>query len=396
MTAAWYEEPLHRAVQYFTVASGLMPCFAVACGNGSRSMQAFGGVIDEQQHPLQPDTLFDLASLTKMFTGMAVLRLREQHDLRLDDPAVHYLPDYPGLGDTSIDQLLGFEVLLQTPVRVDAQQSAADAEAVLRQVRAMPHTTTRYYSDMHALVLGKLLEAVSGVPLQSLLDALFFRPLGIRPTAAPSAEERGRCPSYDNEYRCLQGQIVHLRHDRGYPHDPKARLLGQNGKVLCGHAGLFATLGDLTRFAQAVLNGQVLSEASLRLMAENRTGHPLADGGYSQYLGRMAYVRHPLPYFSEVPQTMGDHAIAWSGFTGNHLSIDPERNLFTLALGNRVMSRLTQLIPAANQSRADYGLHEDGSGWFVLPDGQRIASTVDYVHRKDQHLHAAVAEAMQL
>ena len=169
---------------------------------------------------------------------------------------------------------------------------------------------------------------------------------------------------------------------------------------LCGHAGLFSTGGDMVRFCRAVLDGKIVSRASLREMAENRTGYLRKDGTYTQYLGYQCYVRHPQQYYSEIPRYMGRQAFGNAGFTGNHLSVDPEHGTFTLFLGNRVRDRLTVLLPEAGRTLADYGLNEDGSGHYRWrnADGTytEVPSSVKYVHQKDAHLHSAVARVLGL
>ena len=93
---------------------------------------------------------------------------------------------------------------------------------------------------------------------------------------------------------------------------------------------------------------------------------------------------------------MGRNAFGIGGFTGNHVSVDPERGIFTVFLGNRVQNRLTVLVPEEGKKLTDYGLREDGSGTFRWPDGEVIASSVQYVHQKDAHLHRAVADVLGL
>ena len=107
-------------------------------------------------------------------------------------------------------------------------------------------------------------------------------------------------------------------------------------------------------------------------------------------------MRHPEQYHSEIPVYMGRNAFGIGGFTGNHVSVDPLRGLFTVFLGNRVRNRLTVLIPEAGKGLTDYGLNADGSGFFRWTDGEVIPSSVKYVHQKDAHLHRAVAETLGL
>ena len=172
-------------------------------------------------------------------------------------------------------------------------------------------------------------------------------------------------------------------------------LQGDTGD-LCGHAGLFSTMPDMIRFCRAILAERIVSRESLREMAVNRTGRKRPDGTYTQYLGIQCYVRHPEQYHSEIPVYMDRSAFGIGGFTGNHVSVDPPRGLFTIFLGNRVKNRLTVLIPEEGKDLTDYGLNADGSGVFRWPDGETIPSSVKYVHRKDATLHKAVAETLGL
>ena len=117
---------------------------------------------------------------------------------------------------------------------------------------------------------------------------------------------------------------------------------------------------------------------------------------WTQFLGIQCYVRHPDQYYSEIPNYMGHKAFGIGGFTGNHVSVDPERNAFAVFLGNRVLNRLTVLVPEEGKDLADYGLNPDGSGFFRWKDGEVIPSSVLYVHQKDAHFHRAAAEALGL
>jgi CubicO group peptidase (beta-lactamase class C family) len=152
----------------------------------------------------------------------------------------------------------------------------------------------------------------------------------------------------------------------------------------------------MIRFCRAILDRKIVGEESLREMAVNRTGRQRPDGTFTQYLGLQCYVRHPVQYWSEIPSYMGREAFGIGGFTGNHVSVDPRRNLFTVFLGNRVRNRLTVLVPEEGKSLTDYGLREDGSGMFRWTDGVVIPSSVKWVHRKDEYLHRAVAETLEL
>ena len=367
-----------------------MPGLSVACGTADAVLRAHGGLSDEDNKtPLTEDSLFDLASLTKLFTGLMVMRLREEGKLDLNRSVTAYAPQFTHLDGVTVDQVLGFEIALTTTERVDTQPSPEAGRALLLDIR--PGTVTgRAYSDMHAMVLRHVLEGAAQESYEALLQRCILMPLGMRDTYLVVPQElRSRCVSCDHEHRLERGRYI-LRDGvaPGMPHDPKARVLYPEP---CGHAGLFATAGDLVKLCQGMLRGDVLSRESLLFMSRNRTGHRRADGTYQQYLGAQCYVKHPVQRHSEVPVYESDKAISLSGFTGHHLSVDVETGVFALFLGNRVQNRLTVLLPEPGKSITDYGLQPDGTGCILWPDGRQVWSSVDYVYQKDEHFHRAVS-----
>lgn len=385
---------LEDVLQYYLEETHASACLALAGGTADSAVTALGGVKDLSGAPVDAHSLFDLASLTKLFTGLMILRLREEGLLDLNQPVTAYEPRFVHLRDVTVDQLLGFEVSLTTPERVDTQKSPEDALRQLFLV-APGEPAARPYSDMHAMVLKYVIEGAAGESYVDVLTRRVFEPLDMTETYQRVPEERrADCVSFDREHRIERGRYF-LRDgiDPGLPHDPKARTVYPEP---CGHAGLFSTMPDMIRFCQGVLRGEVVSRESLRYMAANRTGRRREDGSWTQFLGCQCYVKHPDQYFSEIPAYESDQAFGISGFTGHHLSIDPERGIFALFLGNRVLDRLTVLTPEPGKTLADYGLPADGVGQITWPDGSRVWSSVNFAHLRDAHFHASLARAIGL
>ena len=380
---------LSSAAEFFVHEARSLSCMLIAVGD-AHGVQTAGCGAGE-------DRIFDLASLTKAVTALTVFRLREEGLLDLAAPVTRYAPMFGRLAEVPVSDVLGFQVSLQTPGRVDDAPNRETALARLFAIEARPNGD-RPYSDMHCMVLKHVIEGAAGEGWADCVRRRILTPLGMENTFVRVPEAlRCRCLSFNREHRIESGRYI-LREDiaPGTPHDPKARRLNPDGDDCPGHAGLFSTIGDMTRLAQGVLSGRVISPESLREMARPRTGFVRPDGSCQQYLGAQCYIRHPIQYFSEVPPCLSGSAVAWSGFTGHHLSIDPVRGVFILALGNRVENRLTFLIPRAGETLADYGLNPDGTGTVRWPDGERVISSVHYVHLRDQYLHAAAAEALGL
>ena len=394
---------LEESLRWFVEEQRVLACLSVTGGDRHSQIHVEGGRIREKEAsgedvPLPENALFDLASLTKLFTALTVLRLREEGLLTLERPVTDYAPQFAGLSEISVETLLTFGVALKTPSRIDDQPDREAGLSQLFHVAASSHGAGRIYSDMHAMVLKYVIEGASGEAYFDCLQRRILRPLGMTDTyASVPPAQRWRAASCDLEHR-ISGDSWQVRTgiEPGTVHDPKARLLSQEGRDLCGHAGLFSTRADLVRFCQGVLKLDVVSPESLRLMARNRTGHPLPGGGYTQYLGCQCYVKHPQQYFSEIPVYMSDQAFGLSGFTGHHLAIDPERGVFSLFLGDRVLNRLTVLVPAPGVSLTSLGLDAAGYGHLRWPNGRTVFSSVDYVHQKDARLHAPLAQALGL
>ena len=388
--------PYASVIRYFTQESKSLACISIACGTADRSCHAFGGEADLSGRPVQRDSVFDLASLTKLFTGLLLMRLAEQGTIDLDAPVVRYAPAFSALGDLTVRQAAWFEKTIRTPERIDAASSREEAQPRLF-ASFVCENGPRPYSDIPAMVIKYVLEGAAGRPYMDLLRSAVLRPLGMEETfcRVPDAL-RPRCVSTDREHRIENGRYILRAGVRpGTPHDPKARVLNPDGDDCPGHAGLFSTAGDMTRLCQGILAGRIVSPASLRMMAENHTGHPLPGGGFSQCLGCLCYVRHPDQHFSETPAFMSGSALGLSGFAGNHLAVDPERGVFEFYLGSRVMNRLSVLIPRPGETLADYGLNADGTGTVLWPDGERIVSSVGYVYLKDAHMHSVTEKVLR-
>lgn len=382
---------LTPAIDYFVRETRILSAMSIACGTAREAFTAEGG-------GAAPETIFDLASLTKLFTGMLALRLREAGQLDFSAPITRYEPRFAALSGVSVEQVLSFRPALVTPERVDAQPDAAHAREMLLRIRPADTEDGRIYSDMHAMVIKLVLEGAAQESYMTLLRRHILTPLGMAHTFCHVPEElRCRCLDYGGEHRIERARyVVREGLAPGIPHDPKARIMNPDGDDCPGHAGLFATRGDMVRLCQGVLRGDVLSPESLRDMARNRTGHPLPEGGWTKFLGLQCFVKHPDQYCSEIPAYMGSAAVGCGGFTGCHLAIDPERGIFDLYLGNRVAQRLTVLVPEKGRTLTDYGLMPSGAGEVIWPDGSRVISSVNYVHQKDAHFHPWVARTLGL
>lgn len=379
----------------------------VAYGTPNNSESALTGYAQETQlldgrftpclRPLQENSIYDLASLTKLMTAVLTLLLVEKGMLRLDECIGRIDPRFVNLPDTTVFDVLSFRVSLKTPGRIDEAVDREESLGRLFAVEICDTPAVRVYSDINAMVIKYIAEAKTGMSFGEALSRFLFQPVGMHETYASVPEEQlDRCVCYNYEHRIAKDAYT-MRTDTppGTPHDPKALALSLGGRDLCGHAGLFSSKRDMIRFAQALLQGELISKDSLLAIGTNYTGKPNGDGTWRQYLGFLCFTKHPYQHLSEVPDWMTQQSIGLSGFTGNHLSIDPITQRFVLFLGNRCHNRVSNILPPEGKSLSSYGIREDGVGQILWPDSRLVHSSAKYVYFKDKLLHAPIKARMQ-
>ena len=253
---------------------------------------------------MKTDSVFDLASVTKLFTCIAVLQLVERGKLRLDQPFGSVDKRFTHIADVSIEELLSFRTALQTVSRVDAAANAQEAEALLFDIRVGPPPVRKYYSDMGSMVLKYAVESAADQHFWTYLYENIIHPLDMTRTFAdvPAAllNETVNC---NYERRIVNGAFrIDTDCPPGTVHDPKARLLNTGRPAPCGHAGVFSSVDDMVKLARGMLSGALLSRKTLLEIGVNRTGGKLPSGGDSQYMGYLCYSKQPVQTFSEVPR----------------------------------------------------------------------------------------------
>jgi CubicO group peptidase (beta-lactamase class C family) len=289
-----------------------------------------------QRVPMRPDSVFDLASITKVFTSLLVLRQIDRGTVSPDAAVATYLPQFTGgrKAEVTVSMLLAHTSGL--PVGLELGK-ARDRSAVLTTPLlpgAVPGRTFRY-SSMSMLVLGQLVEKVSGRGLADLVASELTGPLGLRETGF---KPLGWLSASDRASRLV---ATDARSDRGLlrgtVHDQVADAMGG----VAGHAGLFGTASDLAVVGQMLINGgeyngvRLLSEQTVRLMLTNvNAGKPAIDADRP---GRSA--THGLGVELDQTWFMGKLArpltFGHTGFTGTSLLVDPAKRLTLILLTNR-------------------------------------------------------------
>lgn len=317
-----------------------------------------------RREPMTVDTIFDLASLTKVVaTTPAVMMLFEQGKLRLDDPVARYLPEFGtnGKEHITIRQLLTHTSGLRPdPV---LPPGTTGTEAVLRIIYAdhpvLPPGMQFLYSDCNFIVLGELVHRLSGMRLDRFAERYIFRPLGMyhtrflppaawRPRIAPTEEvdlPEGAKPGSG------RGHLL-----RGVVHDPTARAMGG----VAGHAGLFSTADDLAIFCRMMLlEGRFPASPARRLLAA-ATIHKMITPQTPPWVVALRGLGWDLdsPFSANRGELFPLGSYGHTGFTGTSIWIDPRSQTFVILLANSVhpyrrpalsslRSRIATLVAAA-------------------------------------------------
>jgi uncharacterized protein YbbC (DUF1343 family)/CubicO group peptidase (beta-lactamase class C family) len=295
--------------------------------------KAYGSrALEPRREPMTLDTIFDLASLTKVIvTTTAVMQLVERGKVRLNDPVAKYLPEFKqnGKEDITVRQLLthysGLEPDMNLKTAWEGKQTVY--QMAFAEEPQDPPGSRFSYSDINFIVLGALIEQVSGEALDEYSTRHIFTPLKMTHTrfVPPLARRAGWIEKiaptqYDENEHMLRGVV----------HDPTARRMGG----VAGHAGLFSTADDLAKFAQALLNGGggILSPLSVEKMTqpEQPPAAPVLRGfGWDI----------DSPFSSNRGDLLPVGSYGHTGFTGTSLWIDPTTKTYIILLTNAVHPR---------------------------------------------------------
>jgi uncharacterized protein YbbC (DUF1343 family)/CubicO group peptidase (beta-lactamase class C family) len=278
------------------------------------------------REPMTLDTIFDLASLTKVVaTTPLVMRRVERGQISLDAPVSRYLPEFRGQGKETITvrQLLTHSSGMAPGIPA-AEFVPKDLEEVLSwicrcQPLAVPGSRI-IYSDLNYHLLGEVIRRVSGESLDQLARREIWEPLGMTETGwRPAASLRSRIAPTE----LVEGEVL-----RGVVHDPTSRRVGG----LTAHAGLFGTAADLAKFARVLLKGgePLLQSGSLAAMTTTQS-----PPGLEPPRGLGWEIRPAFDRTVDAPPPGTHLAYGHTGWTGTSIWIDPPRQLFVILLTNR-------------------------------------------------------------
>ncbi|MCC3356337.1 serine hydrolase domain-containing protein [Bacillus sp. REN16] len=278
--------------------------------------------------PMKSDTVFDLASLTKVVATLpVVLKLIDNGEIRLDDTAAFFLPEFAQNGKEHITlrNLLTHTSGLPAHKQYYLEDLSTEQilERIVEESLEVPTGSKVIYSDLGLITLYKIIEMVTGQPFERFVEKEIFTPLemvetGFNPTFE---KERYAATEYSEKLKAYKNGIVH---------DDNTESMGG----ISGHAGLFSTIQDLQKYAEMIENNgvykgrRILSAASLRLSRQNHTSFD------SEYRGLGWILKSPV--LSSCGDLFSEGSYGHTGFTGTSIWFDPSVNLNVILLTNRV------------------------------------------------------------
>lgn len=330
---------LHRAISGSVTPGGVLAHGEV---DADPVTIAFGTTeLGPGGRPVTPETVYDVASLTKpMATAALLMQLVGADELELDRPAATLLPELvgPEAGAITLAHLAGHAAGFPAHVKFYEQLRAGDWSGAGSPRDALLHlaaTTPRpappgqraLYSDLGYVLLGFALERATGERLDHLVTSRITGPLGMRRTRYVDLEAApvDRVDAAPTE-RCPHRGLV-----RGEVHDENAHAAGG----ICGHAGLFSTAGDVATFARALLaaaGGR--ARAGFAPEVVRRFFATAAAAGTSWRLGWDT--PSPVPGTSHAGDLWPQGGVGHLGFTGTSLWLDPRGGRYAVLLTNRV------------------------------------------------------------
>jgi len=287
----------------------------------------------DRNHPVRSSDIFDLASITKVIaTTSAIMRLVDQNKINIDKPVVTYLPDFKGKkkkykkqkSTITVKDLLSHSSGLPAFKQYYQMKKSRDLilESIYNTEPVRMIGDTMIYSDVGAIMLGELVEKVSGLSLNKFTDSLVFEPLGMTTTFFnPPKEKIHRIVPTEID---PNGNLIH-----GYVHDENAHSLGG----VAGHAGLFSTAKDLAIFSQMMLNKGIYGWK--RIFRQNTVELFTTRANIIPESSRCLGWDSPSDA-SSGGVYLSDASFGHGGYTGTTLWIDPENEIIVILLTNAV------------------------------------------------------------
>jgi uncharacterized protein YbbC (DUF1343 family)/CubicO group peptidase (beta-lactamase class C family) len=342
--------------------------------------KAFGyrALSGRRREPMTADTIFDLASLTKVVaTTPSVMRLLQYGQIRLEDPLARYIPDFGMNGKESITirQLMTHFSGLPPDLELNIPWSGQEtAFRMAHEARLQSPPGSQFvYSDINFIELGELVQRISGMSLEKYAEAHIFQPLGMKHTRfLPPASW---VPKIAETLAVDDKRVL-----RGVVHDPTAERMGG----VAGHAGVFSTAGDLALYAQALIDRRSILSPDIieKMTSPQQPMNAVEVRGLGWDIDS--------PFSSNRGALLPVGSFGHTGYTGTSMWIDPYTNTYIILLTNTVRPRTGSSPVVSLRSRVATAVAAALKLDVTSPKREQLLTITGYseLASASRHLHA--------
>lgn len=330
-----------------SIAKNYFPGAQLIVGDDNKIIyeKSFGNfTYDEFSPAVTDESIYDLASLTKVIaTTSAIMKLYQEGKIDINDKVVKYIPEFANNGKENINILnlllhnSGLKAFIPFYKYYSTKEEVINA--IYNAELDYEPDTKFVYSDLNAILLGFIVEKVSGQSLDKYCEVNIFEPLGMRSTAfLPDDKMKERIPPTENDTywrnRLLKGEV----------HDEAASILGG----VAGNAGLFSNAEDLYKFMRLLLNNGSYYNPYSRGLKEEKLFEPEYVSLFTKRFTEVFYTNSralgwdtkpdllPSKYRMPCGELISDNCFGHTGYTGTSVWCDRDRKLIIILLTNRV------------------------------------------------------------
>lgn len=344
-----YANDFSKAEEIITqsIAKNYFPGAQLIVGDDNKIIyeKSFGNfTYDEFSPAVTDESIYDLASLTKVIaTTSAIMKLYQEGKIDINDKVVKYIPEFANNGKENINILnlllhnSGLKAFIPFYKYYSTKEEVINA--IYNAELDYEPDTKFVYSDLNAILLGFIVEKVSGQSLDKYCEVNIFEPLGMRSTAfLPDDKMKERIPPTENDTywrnRLLKGEV----------HDEAASILGG----VAGNAGLFSNAEDLYKFMRLLLNNGSYYNPYSRGLKEEKLFEPEYVSLFTKRFTEVFYTNSralgwdtkpdllPSKYRMPCGELISDNCFGHTGYTGTSVWCDRDRKLIIILLTNRV------------------------------------------------------------
>ena len=257
---------------------------------------------------MNEDSIFDIASITKLFTSIVVHQAVDERIIDLDTNIQNIEPKFVNLKNVTFRDLLGHKKEIWSDGHL---KETNNKEEFYRKIHnSTIHSEAFKYSDVHYIILSLLLEKIFNKPFAEIITERIIKPLDLKNTSLG-------CKNINN--------VVDMGVPLGELHDPKANV-AEKYNIYLGHAGIFTNANDLMIVLQCFLNkSKVFNENIVERMLISDEFNKYTEGG----------VRHPIKSREDdLPRNANKHCIKLRGYTGPDFIIDFDNKIIILLMIN--------------------------------------------------------------